>query len=318
MMYVGMMGFYRAQTINKFSGKVTRDTGFFPNTILNAGKNIMSERADWMDYCQVGTDGTIYADLADRQNETGLRSYHAGTSTIVAGMTTYGASGTGTVEDPYYGWKRKTFWFIAGTVATTLAEVGVGWWTSGSYLISRAQILSPLEQTYTPVTPLEDELLDITYELRYYIPAGDILGPQVTLNGIVYNTLTRAARVTDAYWGQHIGERMGQFSEVNADWLAFDGAIGTLLTDPNGISAECNNSDAYNTAYSNNSYHIRMNILCGGAGWVLDNGIRCIRISTTAGYYQTQFTAVGTADSIPKTTEHQMYMQWALHWAEKA
>ena len=302
---VGLKGFFRLRTINKFSGKVRIDTGWFPNKILDAGRNVMADDSTWMNYCQVGTDNT-----APTAAQTALLGYHAGTSNITS--TLDGQSGSA----PYYGWKRKVYRFAAGTVAANLSEVGVGWATSGSTLISRALILDPVLQTPTTITPLIDELLEILYELRYYAPIADVNGPQVTLNGIVYDTITRASEVTSNAWSAGIGSAMGQLSTGINDWTAYDGVLGTVLQAPNGIVANCDNANQYNSAYVNNSYEIQMNCATGSTGWNLGAGIRSIRIKTTAGNYQTQFDSNPGGNRIPKTTSFTMLMSWTLAWAE--
>ena len=306
---MGMKGFLRLQTINKFSGKITYDTGFFPNTLLDAGMNIMADRSDWMDECQVGTDNS-----APNSSQTALLGWHAGITTVQS--TLDGQSGS----EPYYGWKRRVYRFAVGTVAANLSEAGIGWGESGSTLISRAQILDPITQTPVTITPLADELLDVTYELRYYPPLGDVAGPQVTLDGVVYDTTTRAANVTGDRWSDQIGAAMGEYSGttgIGTDWVAYDGNIGTILTGPSGVSEDCDNDDQYNAAYSNNSYEIQMHCLTGSTGWNLGSGIRSIRFNTVAGAYQTQFAAASGGATIPKTSAYSMHMSWTLGWTEK-
>lgn len=310
---LGLKGFLRMQTINKFSGKGRIDTGWFPNTILDAGRNIMATRSDWLTYCQVGTDGTFPPTLPERQAETSLGAWHAGTNTIVPGSTSNGQRGS----VPYYGWKRLSYRFDAGTVATNLSEAGIGWGVDGSQLICRAPILDPVLQTPTTITPLADELLHVSYELRYYPPLVDVTTPSVTLDGTVYDTVTRAASVTGDRWSASIGQAMGAYwTDVNS-WNAYDGAIGTILTAPSGITASSDNTPPTNSGYSNNSYQIQMNKITGITGWNLGGGIRCLRIRTTAGDYQTSFTANPGGGTVPKNSSYQMTMAWILDWAEK-
>jgi hypothetical protein len=308
---VGMKGFLRFQTRNKFSGKVTQDTGWFPNTILDAGRNIMADRSDWTDFCQVGIDGTFPPTLPERQAETALGNHFAGTD-ILTGTITSGQSGT----SPYYGWKRKTFRFAAGTFdGDILAEAGVGWGASGSTLISRAPILDPILQTPTTVTPLSDEFLDVSYELRYYAPLVDVTTPQVVLDGVTYDTITRAANVNDAAWSGNIGEAIGVVNSA-IYWDAWDGNIGTILVGPSGTGADNNGNTMSNSAYSAFSYELKMNCSVGSAGWNLGGGIRSVRIRTTAGDYQTQFDANPGGATIPKTNSYTMTMVWTISWAE--
>jgi hypothetical protein len=301
---LGIKGFFRLQTIDRFSGKCRIDTGWFPNTILTSGRNVMADGSTWMNFCQVGTDNT-----AATPAQTSLLGYHAGTSTIQSTTTGQASSA------PYYGWKRKVFRFGVGTVAANLQEVGVGWATSGSTLISRARILDPILGTPTVVTPLADEFLDVTYELRYYAPTDDVTSPSVTLDGTTYDTTTRAAVVTDAIWSSGIGTTMGAAGSYTG-WKAYDGNIGTVLTNPSGSGANCDVATQFNSTYSNNSYEIVMNCLTGSTGWNLGSGIRSIRISTTAGAYQTQFEANPGGTTIPKTSAYTISMRWTLAWAE--
>ena len=302
---VGLKGFLRLQTRNKFSGKITQDTGWFPNTILTSGRQIMADRSDWMNYCQVGTDNT-----PSSQSDTSMLGYVAGTSDVVSTIT--GQSATA----PYYGWKRKVFRFAIGTVAANLSEAGVGWGLSGSTLISRALILDPVLQTPTTITPLIDEFLEVTYELRYYAPETDIVSPQVTLDGVVYDTITRAARVTNEAWSVNIGAAMGVVKNY-LKWTAYDGNIGTVLLGPSGIPSNCDNSNQYDSAYSANSFEIKMNCPTGSTGWNLGAGIRSIHFQTTAGEYQTQFNAAVGGATIPKTSAYTMLMSWVMGWTER-
>lgn len=308
---IGLKGFFRLQTINKFSGKITSDTGWFPNTILDAGRNVMASRADWMDWCQVGTNGTFPELLVDRQAETSLGNWHAGTDLVVAESN--GQAGSA----PYYGWKRKTWRFPTGSVAAILAEAAVGWGVDGSQIISRAPILDPILQTPTTVTPLADEALDVSYELRYYPPLIDVAGPQVTLAGVVYDTLTRAASVTGDGWSYYIGDKIGYYHQTNTDWYATDGVIGTILTGPSGVVSNTNAAIYTNRAYANNSYEQEVNIQIVSADWNLGSGIRSMHIATKAGYYQTQFSAAAGGATIPKSIAYGMSMDWTLSWAEK-
>jgi hypothetical protein len=307
-MSVGLKGFMRLQTINEDSGKVTSDTGFFENTILTEGRNIMADGSTWMNFCQVGTDATPPSKI-----QTGLLGFTAGTSTIISTLT--GASS----EEPYYGWKRKVFRFPVGSVAANLNEVGVGWTaTEGAFLISRALIINTQTGLPGTVTPKIDEMLDVTYELRYYSPTEDVIGPQVTLNGIVYNTKTRAANATSATaWAFNIGSAMGRIASYG--WNAYDDILGTVLQSPSGVSSGCDTNNQYNSEYASNSYEIEVNCPCGSTGWNLGSGlgIRSLLVLTTAGYYQTEFAAVGTGDSIPKTVEFRMLMNWTLGWTER-
>jgi hypothetical protein len=307
---VNMKGFLRFQTVNKFSGKITQDTGWFPNTLLIAGKNQMAKSSTWMNFCQIGS-----SNAAPNENQTALQDWEAGTASVVATST-----GQALVA-PWYGYKRKTFRFAAGPsiAGKNLQEAGIGWSVSGvalpGDLISRALILDPVLQTPTVITPLADEFLDVQYELRYYAPINDVVGPQVTLDGVVYDTLTRAANATGSFWSSYIGDEMGVYADKDY-WVAYSGDIQSVLLGPSGIPLLCDNSSQYNTAYSDNSYERQVNCPVGALGWNQD--IRSIMISTRAGQFQTQFNEVATVDpagKIPKNNNFQMLMNWTIGWS---
>lgn len=301
---VSMRGFYRFRTV-RATGEVTKDTGFFENTLLTSGRNIMAD-FDFMTHCQVGTDNT-----APDVNDTSLQSWFAGTSTIVSTLTGQAAT------PPYYGWKRKVWRYPIGSVAAILKEVGVGW-TDGSVdpstLISRALILDPILQTPTTITPLADEFLEVTYELRYYSPTIDVAGPVITLDGVDYNTLTRAANVTSSVWSGGIGDRIEPVKD-NTKWKAWNGELGTVLTGPSGTGYNCDNSGQYSSAYSANSYQLQVNCPVGSGNWNAAGGIRSVSWQTTAGEYQTRYGSVVGDNPIPKTDLYTLLMGYTISWS---
>lgn len=300
-----MRGFIRVQRIKALTGECVQDTGFFPNKILTSGRNVMGTQASWMTHCHVGTDST-----PPIAGHTGLLGLIATTGTITT--TTFGAQGSA----PFYGWKRRTFRFAVGATAAILSEVGVGWGSGASQLVSRALIIDSLTGLPTSVTPQPDEILDVTYEMRYYPPLSDV-EQEVTLFGTVYETVTRAAAVAaTASWAQDIGVKIGVDPGAD-DFVAYDGVIGTIETYPSGLTANCDNSSQFNKAYSNNSYTIGMQCNTGPTGWVLGAGIRCLSIESTAGAYQTSFAAQSGGGRIPKLADlYSMAMVWNITWFE--
>lgn len=306
----GMKGFFRFQVWRPDIqlNRARIDTGWMANTILNSGRNVMSTEANWLTHCHVGTNST-----APTQSDTQLLGFIAATNTIVD--TT---SGTQTTM-PYYGWKRKTFRFGvgAGQGGQNLSEAGVGWGSSGSTLISRALIVDPDTQLPTTVTPLADEILDVTYELRYYPPLTDSTN-SVTLNGVNYDTTTRAAEVTGDRWSDDIGFAIKEYKPFTSTWNAYDGALGTLEQSPSGNTANHNDTTAITSeSYVNNSYQTVLVCPVGSAGWNLAGLLRSNRIGTTAGYYQCQYDSNPGGNPVPKDNTFTMLMKWIISWTEK-
>lgn len=304
-MTVGLKGFMRVQLINANTGICRYDTGFFPNKILTSGRNSMNTQGTWLTHCHVGTDST-----PPTVSDTQLLGFVVSTSTVEANLNATEGSA------PYFGWRRKTFRFNvgAGHGGENLSEAGIGWGGSGSALISRALIIDPATQLPTTVTPLVDEILDVTYELRYYPPLIDVENT-VTLNGVVYDTVTRAAEVTNDVWSLYIGNSIGKLSGGVSSWSAFDGALGTILQSPSGNNANHDTGVITDQAYVNNSYSIVMEAPTGITGWNLGAGIRCIRIQTTAGMFQTSFAAQSGGGTIPKDINSTMHMEWTISWS---
>jgi len=295
-MALGMKGFLRFQVWrpDDVLNRCRIDTGFFPNKILDNGRNNMYTQTSWLTWCRVGT-GNVAPTALDTQLQAQVAS-----SNLIP-FTSHSTQGSA----PYFGWKRNTYRFNvgAGHGGQNLNEAGIGWGSTGSTLISRAR-----------VTPLADEVLDVTYELRYYPPLSDALN-SVVLNGVTYDTISRAVAVTTDRWSQNIGQRIGEYSPVNSSWSAWNGALGAITAaSPGGTSAALDNNAQYIESYVGNSYQIVMVAQCGINGWNVASGIRCLNITTTAGAYQTQFSSNPGGLSVPKTSSFTMQTKFVLGW----
>lgn len=301
----GMHGLFRVQILRP-DGRVRWDSGFFNNKILTAGRNAMGTQTTWLTNCHLGTGST-----APTTSDTQLEVFVVNSSSVQSNTDSAQAS------PPYFGWRRKVFRFAvgAGHGGQNLSEVGIGWGSSGATLVSRALIIDPNTGAPTTVTPLSDELVDVTYEIRYYPQLNDVLNT-VTLDGVVYDTTTRAALVNGTAWSDRIGNDITYSTTATTVWKAYDGNIGTVIQLPSGNSANLDDAgNVYAVAYSNNSYQRKVGTTCGSSGWNLGAGIRSLVCPTEAGYFQTQFAAQGGGGTIPKTTNQTMQMEWTVSWA---
>lgn len=135
------------------------------NLILNQGLNLFfGTSVTFTQYCRVGSGSATPANT-----DTALQSQIASSSTIQASVT-----GTQNSTSPYYGWLRKTYRFVAGIATGNISEVGIGGGTTTN-LFSRALILDGLGAP-TTITILSDEVLDVIYEVRSYVPVSDVTG----------------------------------------------------------------------------------------------------------------------------------------------
>jgi len=278
-----------------------------PNRILNSGKDVMGTQANWLTHCQVGTDATTPA-----VGQSALLAFLVATSTIEETIT--GAQGT----IPYYMYKRVRYRFAQGDAAGNLNEVGTGYTATptGTPLICRHRTRNSTG-VYATITVASDEYLDVSYELRYYPPLNDVVEdtPTLILNGVGYDTVTRASQVTSNI-ATRIGTKMGVYVTATGDWNAWDGEIGAITGTPVGNSASCDNTNHTNGTYNNGTYQVTMTANCGPTGWNLGAGIRSIRIMTAAGNFQTRFGAHSGDATIPKTSAYTMALTWTLSWGE--
>jgi hypothetical protein len=310
---VGMKSFFRGCLFNTRTGIRRPTSNWIPNSMLLSGMNQMADFSSWAgpgSKCQVGTVSVP----APSTNDTQLLGYIDGTSITVENTT--GAQ----PSEPFFAYDRTTYQFPVGPIGEEdLQEAGVGWSTAHSpaALISRALFTDGLGGNPT-FTPLADEIMQVQVETRYYPPLEDVLGT-VVLNGITYNTISRASLVTNAL---NIGKIMGIHTGPAAPtWKAYTGTLGTIEQAPNGTPEEASSGWA-NQAYSNNTFRIDMqfNIVPGIFNDVA--GIRSIWIATNAGFFQTQFNADGSGgsqvdDPIFKTDQYTISLMWRLAWAEK-
>jgi hypothetical protein len=316
---IGMKGFFRLLSYNPRTGVETPLTDWHENSMLLSGMNLMGQRlglehngwAGLGSKCQVGTVSVPEPSTDDTQ----LLGYIAGTDVIVD--HTSGAQ----PSEPFYGWDRTTYEFNPDDHPEigeqNLQEGGVGWATADNppALITRALFTDGIGGNPT-FTPLDDEIMRVQYELRYYPPLTDTIGA-VTLNGVLYDTVSRASNV--ASWGGDIGSAMGVLTGSVVPWIAYEGILGTIEQAPSGLSAQADNTDQLNLGYSNNSFERDMQIDIGPTGFNLAGGIRSIWIATNAGFFQTQFGedpgALG--NTIPKDVNFTMSFTWRLGWGEK-
>lgn len=241
---------------------------WFNNLILDQGLNRMGS-GTWISAAQVGTGNT-----APANSDTGLSAYVAGTSTIQA--QSQGANGAA----PYYGFILRTFRFAQGAAAGNLAEVGIGWATSGSNLFSRA-LIKDAGGTPTTVTVAADEFLDVSYELRCYAPAETTLGP-VTISGTDYTFVVRPSLVTNgSSWAPQITLAV---SNTISSQVFYNGAIGAVTAQPSGVSSGV--SSCTPQAYSNNSLQQDFQIFCDLNTANLSGGLSALFFGSTIGAFQ--------------------------------
>lgn len=294
-----MKGFFKLEAIRP-DGRRRLLADWFPNLITDVGLNRIGT-GSYLTACHVGT-GTATPNVLD----TGLAGY-------VGGTTTYQADTDGAMSTPpYYGWRKITYRFGTGVAAGNLAEVGIATAATnggGTILFSRARILDGNGNPST-VTVQSDEVLDVTYELRLYPDLADTVQAGVTITGFgVVDVTTRAAYVTNQYWGNFLGRTISFNPTGGTNGHVSNGTLGAITSGPSGTSAS-SSGYAYNVgSYANNSLE-----RTGGFGFGLNygnlsGGIKCAWFYTTLGIYQ-----CGFSQAIPKDNTNTISFVFKVAW----
>lgn len=176
--------------------EIIEETGPFKNLITNAGLNRVGTQAPFP-WCMVGT-GTAPPAVTNTQ----LGSFTASTNAFSVGWNSSIVRG----GPPEYWVQGSGTWrFAAGVATGNLTEVGVGWYEGSTAvpanhrLFSRALIVDSVGNPIT-ITVLADEVLDVTYSIRYFPYIGPDIVQSVNISGVSYTFTTRPISIETQSW----------------------------------------------------------------------------------------------------------------------
>ncbi|GAB2899699.1 hypothetical protein ACCI51_18180 [Microbulbifer echini] len=217
------------------------------------------------------------------------------------------SEGTQIEVAPYYVYLKKTVRFAVGAAAGNLSEVGVGWESdpSGS-LFSRA-LIRDADGNPTSLTVLNDEYLDVTYELRIYPETSDVTGV-VAIGGKDYQYIARPGNLASTNTD---GWSLGRSNtSVSKPW-AYDGSLGAVTGLPSG-----NADDGAGAAvpYTSNSLQASVQQMWGLNDGNL-GGVRSIRVYMGWSCWQLQFSNTSDGSAIPKDTSNVLSFVLTHSWA---
>jgi len=245
----------------------------FPNLITNIGLDRMGTDGDFLNYIYLGT-GSATPSFTD----TAMNVFRAASSTSSTGSDVFTAAST----SPYYGQITKVMRFAAGVATGNLTEVGVGWSNTGASnsIFSRALILDNGGNP-TSISLLADEILDVTYTLRWYVPLTDV---DTTVSG--YVTKIRAAYATGP--DNNLNWSFNSFGTIGTLFLGNSDVLGTILTSPTGQSAinKTVSLDTYIPSSYSRTFTITIQLNDGN----IVDGIGSAVIKHGLGTYQVSFT----------------------------
>ncbi len=292
-------GFYKIEKLSvdpygnaiEASREVVAD--WFPNIITDQGLNRIGTN-QWNTACQVGS-GTATPLVTD----TGLQTFVAGTTGLQSAVSS--AQGS----SPYYGADTRRYRFAVGVAAGNLSEVGIGWLPTGSNLFSRARILDGGGNP-TTITVLSTEVLDVTYEIRNFVPAADVTG-NFTVTGVGNIGFTvRGAAATSTGWAPLSVPSM-VFNTVYA------GNIGPVTGYPSGVQSTITHGTS--PAYANNSLQRVFNYPFDLNEGNVTGGIRSFLTQSGSSNWGLFQFELGTI--IPKTYAQTLTLSVQNSWARR-
>ena len=240
-MTIRFRGEYRF-TVLSANRVILRETDWMPNLITDIGLDRLGQGA-WGAFCRIGTGTTAPANA-----DTALVSQSASTNSVVSSSTAN--SGASNYETKH----TVTYEFALGAVVGNMAEIGVGWASTGATLFSRARIVdgggSP-----TTITVLVTEILQATYRLTAFPTLTDSTSTFL-VSGVSTTYVSRWANAASVLSIQY---NAPQLIPNTAVLTAYNGSLGAPTAAPSGSSAAMTNGTAPSytpgTYYSDNIFN---------------------------------------------------------------
>lgn len=313
---VGLAGEYRI-VVNEGTPE-ERDYGWFPNVITDIGLERIGAGAtdnsnDCLFYARIGT-GTTTPQTTDVALDT----------QVAASGTRGGSSGAGE-GSPNYSYLQTCYYtFAQGAVVGNMAEIGVGWATTGATLFSRARIVDGSGNP-TTITLLSIDQLTVYYRLRWYPPLTTSTSGILTLSGVDYPYSARSAQIANFISGAGSGSggipspgTTGGSMFVADTILCYSGqTLGATTGEPTGYDGAAGLSyptGMTRAAYSAASHERTTTFTFGTGNGNVSGGIGGFVIRFVP-YMQFQF--VFTGSKIPKDNTKTMSLSATISWARK-
>jgi len=208
------------------------------------------------------------------------------------------------------------------TVVSKRYGAGVGTGTIREHVLAfGANGTDIFQRIVLPVSVVKgaDNIVDILTKIIIFPDLTDHISTAV-FKGVTYDTITR---VSDVHTTTFSGATAG-FGPTggSSSWLAYDGAIGSVIQGPSGGTAQADVGFVLSTStYSPGDYF--QDVLCEVPldGWNLVSGIRCLGGDLQWFRFQTQFTeAAGEpnpGDPVPKDNTEIMDFSWRYNWGAR-
>ena len=297
----GIAGEYR-MVVTKPDGS-TFDTGWFDNLIVNQGLDRLGNGGlnPIFNYCRVGTGNSV-----PTVTQTQLDAQIAFSNTIGA------ATSTSNSGSPLYQTTLiNTCVFPQGAVVGTIAEVGIGWATTGTTLFSRALILDNLGSP-TTITLVAIDQLTVYYRVRIVPPLTDFSG-SVLISSTNYNYTTRVAQVASFGTNQYMFT-YDYFSSPGASLTYGAGSALGAITSSGPTGAQTGTAGTVvNGSYTIGNYYKDSTWSWSISQGLATGGIQAIRF-TWGSIYQTFTFQLRFDNVIPKTNTNVLTLIMRFTW----
>lgn len=268
----------------------------FENLITNGGLNRLGTGSA-IQYVYLSSDNT-----EPNVSDSALSGFLGGSNTRVgAGYGSYSIDTT-----PYFTSINHTYRFAAGIATGNISKIATGWGSPNAVTgLWSVALVKDINGNNTTITKLPEEVLDITYELRTYIPSGDFTGT-VTISGVTYNAIVRAARINQA-WG-------GSSSNINPvigiiDAYFYKNDIRDVKNAPLAGSGEVSPGSFSKDSYIDNSMELGFKLSASISQANFTTGVRSFVVGNNdANQWQVSLSRASDGAAIPKTSEYSLTM----------
>lgn len=266
----------------------------FENLITNGGLNRLGT-GNAIDFCYLSSDNA-----EPNVSDSTLSGFLGGSKTSAG--SGYGAYSVDT--PPYFTSINQTYRFAAGVATGNISKIGTGWGNSGSISgLWSVALVKDINGNNATITKLPEEILDITYELRTYIPSEDFTGT-VTISGVTYNAIVRAANISQV-WG---GLSNSINPTLNFNTATMHGVdIGSIKSQPSSASQSA--SQITKESYVNNSMELGFKVSAVISQANFTGGVRSFLVRyNSANQWQVSLSRASDGAAIPKTSEYSLTM----------
>lgn len=288
---------YKLTVLDGATRRVMRESGWSPNLVTDIGLDRIGSGNTIGGFCRIGTGTTTPAN-----SDTQLVAQSASTSSIVVPTSRVNAG-----SPTYHSTATCTFEFSLGSVVGNMAEIGIGWASTGATLFSRARILDG-GGTPTTITVLVTEILQVTARLALYPTLTDATG-SVVIGGVSYNYTARTSQANSVH---AIDTNGPMLSSISAP-IAYTGAIGTVTGLPSGTSGVLTAGSF--SSYTNGNYFRDYSLSAGIGVGNLSGGIKSIVSNVGNGSGDVFRTQIEFDTAIPKDNTKTFLLTLRVSWA---